>query len=112
MKDPKHKGNGFYDINDVNSIIRAIQNDHGMRLFNSIQVREGKQSSNAQVERDLHEGILMQHMYFTPFADVQELVEFVYDYQPKNSAQETVQSIMKNRIPDLTLPRRELLMRR
>lgn len=101
MKDPQHTGNGFYDINDVESCVRAIREDASMRLFNSIQVRAGKQDATAQVERDLHTAILMRHMYIRPFQNVKGLVQFILDYKPKNDSQECMKSIMLNRLPDL-----------
>lgn len=102
MRDPQHKGHGFYDINDVESIIRAITDDAGMRLFNSIQVREGKQDATAQVERDLHVCIMAKHKYGRrAFRNVKELVQFVIDYKPQDESQECMQSIMLNRLPSL-----------
>ena len=102
MRDPKYKGPGFYDINDVESIIRAITDDAGMRLFNSIQVREGKQDATAQIERDLHVCIMAKHRYSKhPFRSVKELVKFVMDYKPQDESQECMKSIILNRIPEL-----------
>jgi len=102
MKDPQHKGVGFYDINDVESIIRAITKDAEMRLFNSIQVREGKQDATAQVERDLHVCIMAKHRYGRrPFLNVRELVQFVMDYKPQDESQECMKDIMLSRLPDL-----------
>lgn len=99
MQDPQHKGVGFYDVNDVDSIVRAIKNDAGMRLFNSIQVREGKQPNTTQVERDLHNKIMMQHYYIAEFKSVKELWDFVVDYKPENDSQECIKDIMMARIP-------------
>ena len=102
MQDPQHKGAGFYDINDVDSIIRAITKDAEMRLFNSIQVREGKQDATAQVERDLHVCIMSKHRYGRrAFRHVKELVQFVMDYKPQDESQECMKSIMLSRLPDL-----------
>lgn len=100
MRDPQHTGKGFFDPADVESVVRAIRDDAGKRLFNSIQVREGKQDATAQVERDLHNAIMMKHMYCVPFQSVGELVRFITDYKPKDSAQETMRSIMLNQLPD------------
>jgi len=102
MKDPQHKGVGFYNINDVDSIIRAITKDAEMRLFNSIQVREGKQDAMAQVERDLHVCIMAKHRYGRrAFRNVKELVQFVMDYKPQDESQECMKDIMLSRLPDL-----------
>jgi hypothetical protein len=101
MQDPEHKGHRIYDIHDVESIIRAITADASNRMFNSIQVSEGKQNANtAQVERDLHNSIMLKHRYILPFRNVKELVEFVKDYKPQNENQECVKAMILRKLPE------------
>lgn len=98
MQDPEHQGRGFYDPQDVESVIRAIRRDHGERLFNADQVAQGKLPATAQVERDLHRRILLKHDHGQPFADVAELHAFIRAYTPEDDAQETMQQLMLSRL--------------
>lgn len=90
--DPKAKElgmRGFWDPKNLDSCIRAVREDSGSRLYDSIRVSKGELNPlHASTEHRIHSAILMQHMHIAPFASVAHLHAFVYEYARKLTWQE------------------------
>lgn len=82
--DPMHAElsiRGFWNPRDVDSIIRAVRQDHADRLFAAHQVATGRlKPEYAQTEHRVHLAILLQHDWIQPFTTFAQIHAFIYEY--------------------------------